>query len=500
MFTLYSCGYRPSAMRSPPVGFSTKQVGRRQRRLYLAATTALIVAGLFASGARAEPPPGSVSVNSVPSLFPEFAPDIHDYVVRCNDGPVMVDVHASSGWEAAIDDHPFRRGRFSEVVPLSEGRAFTLTVRNVRRTQLYRYYTRCLPDDFPKYTFTRYAPISPRFFSVAPRPPYLAGQYAIIFDNHGVPIWWYPEPAYDTRVLPDGSVLWWNFSGFATHRLDGSVIRTFKGVGVWANFRDLQLLPNGNHLIGAYVQRRHVDTRPYGPSDATVEDAELQEVSATGDLVWEWKSREHISLSETGRWWPDGPPPRGYYQLVHLNGFEPAGNSVIASFRSVDAVYKINKSTGNIVWKLGGTTTPRSLKVKDDPRRYTFGGQHDPRRLPDGTLTVFDNRRDLGQAPRAVRFRIDERARTATLLQSITDPSVPESNCCGSARRMSGGDWLISWGRDNPVGGYKPNGERTFRLTFDSSFARQAEPVPAGVVSAQDLRQAMDARCSSGCG
>jgi hypothetical protein len=494
MFKLRSCGRgRPSLTGLPLVGSSTKQVGRRQHRLALAAASALMLAGLFAAGARAEPPAGAVSVETVPSLFPSFAPDIHDYVVRCSDRPVLVNVATSAGWEAAIDDHPFRKGRFSEVVPLSEGRAFTVTVRDVRRTQLYRYYTRCLPDDFPKYTFTRFAPVSPRFFSVDPKRPYGTGPYAMIFDNHGVPIWWYPEGAYDTRVLPNGSVLWWNF-GFAAHRLDGSVIRTFNAVGRVANFRDLQLLPNDNYLIGAYVKRSNVDTRPYGPSDATVEDAELQEVSATGNLVWEWKSREHISLSETGRWWPDGPPPRGYYQLVHLNGFEPAGNSVIASFRSVDAVYKISKSTGNIVWKLGGTTTPRSLRVRQDPRRYTFGGQHDPRRLPDGTLTVFDNRRDLGQAPRAVRFRIDQRARTATLLQSITDPSVPQSNCCGSARRLANGDWLICWGLDNPIGGYKPNGERTFRMTFESSFARQAEPVPPGVLTAQDLRQAMDAR------
>ncbi len=190
------------------------------------------------------------------------------------------------------------------------------------------------------------------------------------------------------------------------------------------------------------------------------------------------------------------------YDLVHWNSIQPAGNgSVIASFRHLDAVYKIDKSTGAIVWKLGGTSRPESLNVIGDPLTYTFGGQHDARLLADGTVTVFDNRTDLNSPPRAVRFRIDETAGTATLLQSISDPDVPLSGCCGSARRLSNGDWLIDWGQatNHPIGGYKPNGERTFLLTLDGRSSYRAEPVPAGAVSAQSLRHAMNAMCSSGC-
>jgi hypothetical protein len=470
--------------------------GGRQPRLAVVAISALVVAGLFAAGAQSAPPPGKVSF-SAPSLFPTFKPTVHDYVVRCNDAPVTVQSGVSAGWQAKIGSHTYQSGNFSKVVPLSAGRAFVIVVREQARPQItYRYYVRCLPSDFPTYTFSRYRPPSPKYFSVDSE--YSSGRYGIIFDNRGVPIWWYPAPAKGLKVLPDGNLLWANRyvtpSGWEIHRLDGSLVRSLTGVGQGVNPHDLQLLPNGGHLVGSYVRRSNVDTSAYGgSSDATVINTELQQVSASDQLVWDWKSQDHISLAETGRHWPWAVD--NDYDIEHWNSIEAAGDSVIASFRNLDAVYKIRKDTGEIVWKLGGTTTPQSLRVKGDPYGYTVGAQHDARLLPDGTLTVFDNRTNLPQSqPRAVRFRINEQEGTASLQQSITDPSVPISYCCGSARRLGNGDWLIAWGGSaNPIGGYKPDGERTFRLDFDSGFSYRVEPVPPGVLSAQDLRDGMTA-------
>jgi hypothetical protein len=441
---------------------------------------------------------------SEPTLFPKFGPNNHDYVVRCNDGPVTVQGHAVGDWRLAIGDHSYRRGDFSETVPLSTGRAFTVTAKRDGSPQLYRYHVRCLPGNFPTYSFTRNGPVSPQYFSAdgAFNIPF-DRRYAIIFDNRGVPVWWYHAPTWGSRVLPGGNVLSFDFSlrQYEVHRLDGSLVRTLGAVGQVANNHDLQFLGNGNYLLGAEVRQHNVDTSAYGgSSNADVLNTELQQVSSRGSLVWDWKSQNHVSLAETGRWWPWVINNGAFgYDILHWNSIEPAGDSVIASFRHLDAVYKIDKGTGDIVWKLGGTETLESLEVKDDPRGHTFGAQHDARLLPDGTLTVFDNRSNLpNKRPRAVRFRIDAAAGTATLLRSITDPDVPASSCCGSARRLGSGDWLIDWGPKG-IGGYKPSGERTFLLTFDSNFSYRAEPVPSGAVSRQDLRQGMNAMCSSGC-
>ena len=363
---------------------------------------------------------------------------------------------------------------------------------------------RCLPNNFPTYTFTRYGPVSPKYFSVD-RDFNTAGRhYGIIFNNRGVPMWWYDAQAQDTKVLPSGNVLWFDRSTYQweIHRLDGSLVRTLDAVGPPADAHDLQLLGNGGYLYGAYVQQQHVDTSAYGgSSDANIINTELLQVSPNDQVVWDWKSQDHIALEETGRFWRrsvNKPTPWGY-DILHWNSIEPAGDSVIASFRHLDAVYKIRKSTGNIVWKLGGTTdAPEPRGGGRSPREHLRRPARRPR-ASDGTVTVFDNRTNLGQKrPRAVRFRIDEQAGTATLVQSITDPAVPSSYCCGSARRLANGEWLIGWGRKNPIGGYRPNGERTFLLTPDSGWSYRAEPVPAGAVSAEDLRDGMRAMADSG--
>ena len=484
------------------------------RRLAVLVISALLAASFLAPAARGAPAPASQVNFSISGLFPGYGPHITDYVVRCDDAPVMVSAHVSDPWLMSIAGSEARANDFSQTVPLSGGKTFTVTVRQAGSSQVYRYHVRCLPSDFPTYSFTRDGPVSPEYFAADTGFAPVPNRYAIIFDNHGVPIWWYRAPAVGPRVLPSGNVLWFLSRGQSSHyeirRLNGSLVRTLTTAnGSAVNVHDLQLLAGGNYLIGAHTRAHHVDTSAYGgSSDADVRRAELEEVSSDGHLLWDWRSEDHISLAETGRWWPfviKNGSTNGYYDLVHWNSIEPDGKSVIASFRHLDAVYRIRKSNGSIAWKLGGTTTPQSLEVRGDPESYTFGGQHDARVLADGTLSVFDNRTGLDDPkPRAVRYAIDPTAGTATLLQSISDPDIPVSYCCGSARRLPDQDWLIDWGRANlqgtgSIGGYEPDGQRTFLLTFDSTFSYRAQPAPAGLLSAQDLRQGMNAMCSAGC-
>jgi hypothetical protein len=299
-------------------------------------------------------------------------------------------------------------------------------------------------------------------------------------------------------------------AGIDTHALDGSLLATWQTAGMPTDFHDFQLLPNGNALIGAYPARPDTEdlTAYGGPSTGgTLLDGEIQEVTPDGEAVWTWSTRDHVDPSETPERWraefvyglpKDLPDGRQAFDWAHLNSIEETDGVVVVSFRHLDAVYAIDKADGEIPWKLGGTTTPESLTVVDDPEANALGGQHDARLLPDGTLTVYDNNSEEDIAPRAVRYELDLEARTATLIESIEDEDVPDSPCCGSARRLEDGSWVMSWGGTRVISEVGPDGDPHFVLTFvevpeEFGFSYRASPVEGAWPTIEDLRAGMDA-------
>ena len=220
--------------------------------------------------------------------------------------------------------------------------------------------------------------------------------------------------------------------------------------------------------------------------------------------MWSWNSKDHIGLDEAARWFALGSggilsapaktsDGRTAYDVVHLNSLEVDGDGIVFSARHVDAVYRIARATGAIDWKLGGTQTPESLAIAGDPRAPNhLGGSHDARVLPDGSLTLHDNGTFLFRAPRALRFSLDEVNGTATLLEEVLATGVPFSFCCGSARRLDGGNWVMSWGGSPLVTETSPTGTPVFELTLAGVFSYRAFPVAPGRLPASKLRAAME--------
>jgi hypothetical protein len=131
--------------------------------------------------------------------------------------------------------------------------------------------------------------------------------------------------------------------------------------------------------------------------------------------------------------------------------------------------------------------------VIGDPRKPTFGEQHDARLLPDGSVTVFDNRSDLGR-PRAVRFRIDPTKRTARFAEEVTEEKADDSPAEGSARKLPNGHWVVAWGDTKVLSELTASGRLVWRLQFrdDGVVTYRLTPIPFGRLAAFELRRAMN--------
>lgn len=468
---------------------------------------ALGVGGCGAPGDIRSGPGASVSISG---LYPAFDPAETRYVSRCGRRAVPIQVDAGDGTRVAIGSAKPRTGSIQVDSPAPPGEDFTIAAigDGDRRT----YEVRCLPADFPRWRFQSLRPMRRGLFVVSFRPSRDARPWVIVFDHDGAPRWWYSPAtrALWAQILSDGTVSWARSFGdgygldprmaHEVHSLSGELIRVVRTKGEIVDGHEFLELRNGNVLVDTYAPGARVDLSRFGgPRKASAVFAEIQEIGPDGQVVWRWNSRSRIGLDETGRWWRNvlsNPKRRlantATFDPVHINSIEPRGpDEVVISARHTDAIYGIERSSGEIVWKLGGTPTAHSLRIVGDPAAKLFGGQHDARVDEDGTLSVYDNGKDRPRRPRVVSYRLDPARGTATYLGQLNDPLVTISHCCGSARPLEGGGWLVSWG-DNPlVTGFDRDRRAAFRLGLPVPSFR-AVPVPAGATTVAALDRGLE--------
>jgi hypothetical protein len=453
------------------------------------------------------PPPEDLEISAQPALYPAFDRGVSDYVSRCEPGnEVQVSVAAPAGTTVAVDGKPAQGGTFTEDVALSSGQRFPFTV-NVSGEPSTTHNVRCLPQSFPGFTSERSGPTQSEWYIVTPTigttPAGISNDYVAIFDSNGVPVWWMlgrVNQPLDAKLLPNGNLAWLFLDRPSADErmLDGPLVRRLRTVGDGADHHDIQLLPNGNYLMAKYYQRSGVDlTFCGGSASATILDNQIQEITPTGQLVWSWNALDHLPLSSelSPKWY--SACTQAFPDVYHFNSMEDDGDGMVISLRHEDAVYRIDRPTGAVDWKVGGTNTADSLTVVGDPAVTSgtgiFGGQHDARIYSDGTLTVHDNGTRRSRPPRSVRYSINEAANTATLLEEVTDLDAPNSGCCGGSRKLPGGNWVMSWGQNPLVTELTPAGDRVFKLTFAGGlFSYRANPVPFGTLSPSAVRGGMD--------
>ena len=263
----------------------------------------------------AQAQPTELWISGSPALYPSFDPEVGDYVTRCTQDPVEVDVEAPAGTQVAVDERTARTGRFTETVQLAEGQAFDITTTGGTTST---HHVRCLPADFPAWTYGRTGTPSQAFTLVSVVVGVSSAQYVVFFDGRGVPVWWYQPAEGFSRLTPSccrttaSAFAEWGLGSFTANpalkyqvrRLDGSLVRTCRPSACPPTSTSCRSWPNGNFVLVAYKPRDHVDLSAYGKSsDATVLDAEIQEITPQGARVWSWNSKDHIALDETGRWW-----------------------------------------------------------------------------------------------------------------------------------------------------------------------------------------------------
>jgi hypothetical protein len=123
-----------------------------------------------------------------------------------------------------------------------------------------------------------------------------------------------------------------------------------------------------------------------GPKDGVVTQGIVQELDIeTGEVLFEWHSLDHVGLDET--YAKVSKEPRPAIDYFHINSIDvDHDGNLLVSARTTCAVYKIDRKTGEVMWRLGGKKSDFEMGPLTP-----FAYQHDARRQRDGTITIFDN-------------------------------------------------------------------------------------------------------------
>ena len=304
----------------------------------------------------------------------------------------------------------------------------------------------------------------------------------MIMDGAGQLVWFKPMAggrlATNLRVQRVGGrpvLTWWegviNEEGWGQGEVivaDASyreMARISTGDGLLADLHDVTITSAGTALITAY-HRETADLRPVGgPAGGGLLNSGFQEVDiATGDVVFEWMGRDHVDLTETYAPYPPDPATAPF-DFLHANSVgEDLDGNLLLSARHTSAVYKIDRHSGAVLWRLGGR---RSDFAVADPAAFAW--QHDVTRLADGSLSIFDNGAGISKTQpqsRALVLDLDESASTASLRMAYPHPSPLTADSQGSVQVDPGGDVVVGWGARPYISQFSADGS----IRFDGRF------------------------------
>jgi hypothetical protein len=317
----------------------------------------------------------------------------------------------------------------------------------------------------------------------------------MILGPHGNLIWFQPSPVKRGLLTTD----------FRVQRLNGQRVLTWwqgyqnrgsgRGIGVIfdRHYRRIATVHAGNgldvdlheflvtnggdaYLIAASPVAVPGSTRPL--MDSVIQEIDIK----TGLVLFEWHALDHVKLSESYKY---GAGVTGHVvDPYHMNSISiaPDGN-LIVSMRNTSTTYKIDRRSGQIIWRLGGKDSSFAL-----PPGTSTAFQHDVIAHAGHRLTIFDNGAGppkLHASSRGLELKLDVAHATVKVLDDYDHSPPLSANFEGSIQALPGGSMFLGYGQRPYFTEFDARGREVFDAHFTAHttsyrayrFAWNGEPL-----------------------
>ncbi len=321
------------------------------------------------------------------------------------------------------------------------------------------------------------ATASPRFILLSPRvdDPRAPGQGLMVLDRSGRLVWFQPvgggDSDFNFNIGTYGgqtALTWWRGAVRAAHG-DGvgqiadpsyrSLETIRAGHGLQTDLHELSLTARGTAYITAYDTVAADLSSFGGPRHGKVYVGHVQEVDLrTGRILFDWDSAEHVPFRESYQ--QIGPEPAWDY--FHVNSVaELEDGNLLISARNTSALYKVDRSTGAIIWRLNGKRSDFALAP-----RARFHWQHHARWHGTSTITLFDNAVSYEKRSRGLLLSVDTGAMHVTVEHEYVHPAGLDATAMGSVQLLPDGRVFVGWGDEPYFSEFAPDG----RLLMDGQL------------------------------
>ena len=233
-----------------------------------------------------------------------------------------------------------------------------------------------LPSDFPDLVITQKGETAPGVFI-----GYLGANnvdYYVVLDQSGYPLFYSRTDRISyPGVMFNGLICSITDKGYTLKDESFTVVDLFELVGDYsADIHDFKVMPNGHaFLLGTSSVK--IDMSKIvsgGRPDAQLTENVIQEIDANKNVVFEWHALDHIPITDS------------FYNLTaqnidyaHFNSvnIDPIDNNLLISFRTTGEITKVNRTTGEIIWRFGGKGNQFTfIGEHEENAPYYFVGQH----------------------------------------------------------------------------------------------------------------------------
>jgi outer membrane protein assembly factor BamB len=240
------------------------------------------------------------------------------------------------------------------------------------------------------------------------------------------------------------------------------------GRGVRTDLHEMVITPKGTALVVGFRFLQRDLSRYGGNARGQIIDSLVQEIDIkTGRRLFSWSAANNVALGDSVT---RPPATADGWDWFHVNAVsEDSDGNLLVTARHTSAVYKIDRTTGRVIWKLGGNHSTFTMGPG-----AAFWYPHDARRQSDGSVTIFDNHateydKTRGGTTRVIRLALSTKTKTATLVQSVQPPQGNVlAGSQGSARSLPGGNLFVGWGNTPWFSEHSPQGEVLFAAHLPS--------------------------------